>query len=365
MVRIHQSAPIDLSIVKILMIENFLKYCSDKKYQKNEEQIKILKLLNKFYNQNSNSLFNRIILKKTNKLAFYLHGSVGVGKTMLLNFFFENLHTAKLKVHFNDFMIDFHDFRYQNKNKDNSIEKFVKNLKHKVNLIYLDEFQVTNIVDAMILGRLFKTIFKENIKILLSSNVRIKDLYKEGLQREQFVPFVDMITKFSDEHELKVNQDYRKLGVSNLERFFHPINDTSSFQVNSIFREISKGKINTPKNIIIKGRNFIIKNYFEGSARFNFNDLCNEPIGSEDYIKIAEQCNFILIDNVPNFHDGNADKQNRFITLIDVLYEKKIPIMITANFNYKNFTSSRALNDTYKRTISRLFEITSPNFKLN
>ena len=150
-----------------------------------------------------------------------------------------------------------------------------------------------------------------------------------------------------------------------MERFFHPINDTSSFQVNSIFREISKGKINTPKNIIIKGRNFIIKNYFEGSARFNFNDLCNEPIGSEDYIKIAEQCNFILIDNVPNFHDGNADKQNRFITLIDVLYEKKIPIMITANFNYKNFTSSRALNDTYKRTISRLFEITSPNFKLN
>jgi cell division protein ZapE len=216
----------------------------------------------------------------------------------------------------------------------------------------------------MILGKLFDTLFRENIKVFISSNIKIKDLYKDGLQRDQFIPFINIIKKFCKEHELDVNQDYRKSGISKLERFFHPISDESFFQVSSIFREISKEKINKPKNIFIKGRNFIIKNYFEGLARFNFNDLCGVAIGAEDYIKIAECCDFLLIDNVPNFSDENADEQQRFITLIDILYEKKIPIMITANFSYNNFNSSRRLKDPYKRTISRLFELTSPSFKI-
>ena len=150
----------------------------------------------------------------------------------------------------------------------------------------------------------------------------------------------------------------------NLNVFFYPINNETFFQASSFFREISKGKINKPKKIIIKGRDFVIQNYYEGLARFDFNDLCGVSIGAEDYIKIAAFCNFILIDGVPNFDDENADKQHRFITLIDILYEKKIPILITANFNYKNFKSSRRLIDPYKRTISRLFELTSPNFAI-
>jgi cell division protein ZapE len=351
------------------MINKFLKYCSIQKLHQNKEQIKTLNLLVKFY-KNEN-FFEKILLnfffKPKKVLGFYLHGSVGVGKTMLLDFFFDNLDTTKRRIHFNEFMIEFHDFRHNCKlqEKDYSIDKFVKKLKDKVNLIYLDEFQVTNIVDAMILGRLFKTIFKENIKVLISSNIKIKDLYKDGLQRDQFTPFIDIISMFCTEHELIVNQDYRKSGISKLERFFHPISDQVSFQVSSIFRQISKEKINKPKDIVIKGRNFTIKNYFEGIARFNFNDLCGVPIGAEDYIKIADYCNFILIDNVPNFSDENANKQQRFITLIDILYEKKIPIMVTANFNYKNFNSAKRLSDSYKRTISRLFELTSPKFKIN
>ena len=331
------------------------------------KQLKVLDLLIKFY---KNEKFLKKILSKffksEKKLGFYLQGGVGVGKTMLLNFFFDNLEIPKQRKHFNEFMIEFHDFRhdYKLKGKDNSIKIFVKNLKQKADLIYLDEFQVDNIVDAMILGKLFEAIFKENIIILISSNIRIKDLYKDGLQREQFIPFINIISKFCVEHELFINDDYRKSGISKLERFFYPINDQTFFQVSSVFREISKGKINKPKKIIIKGRDFVIQNYFEGIARFDFNDLCGVSIGAEDYIKIAELCNFILIDNVPNFSDDNADKQQRFITLIDILYEKKIPIMLTANFNYKNFKSSRRLIDPYKRTISRLFELTSPKFKI-
>jgi len=350
------------------MINKFLKFCSEKKFQKNKEQIKTLDLLVKFYKDESFLIktFSKIFLKSQKNLGFYLQGGVGVGKTMLLNFFFDNLEVPKMRRHFNEFMIEFHDFRhnYKLQGKDNSINAFVKNLKNKVNLIYLDEFQVTNIVDAMILGKLFEAIFRENIKVFISSNIKIKDLYKDGLQRDQFMPFINIIIRFCKEHELVVNQDYRKSGISKLERFFHPINDQTLFLASSIFREISKEKINNSKNIHIKGRNFLIKNYFEGLARFNFNDLCGVPIGAEDYIKIAEQCDFLLIDNVPNFGEENADKQQRFITLIDILYEKEIPIMITANFSYNKFNSSSRLKNSYKRTVSRIFELTSPKFKI-
>ena len=350
------------------MKKKFLKFCLEHKFQINKKQLKVLDLLIKFYKKKS---FLKKILyrfyKSENKLGFYLHGGVGVGKTMLLNFFFDNLETTKYRKHFNEFMIDFHAFRhdYKLQGKDNSINIFVKNLKKKSSLIYLDEFQVTNIVDAMILGKLFEAIFKENIKVLISSNIKINDLYKDGLQREQFIPFISMIEMFCEEHELTITHDYRKSGISKLERFFYPINNQTSFQVNGFFREISKGKINKPKKIVIKERDFIIQDFFEGLARFDFNDLCGVSIGAEDYIKIANCCNFILIENVPNFGDENADRQKRFITLIDILYEKKIPILLTANFNYENFKSSRKLIDPYKRTISRLFELTSPKFKIN
>ena len=364
MVRIHQSAPNFIYIMK----KKFLKFCLEHKFQQNKKQLKVLDSLINFYTKKI--FFKKILykfFKAEKKLGFYLQGGVGVGKTMLLNFFFDNLETPKLRKHFNEFMIEFHDFRhnYKLQGKDNSINAFVKNIKKNFSIIYLDEFQVTNIVDAMILGKLFETIFKENIKVLISSNVKINDLYKDGLQREQFIPFITIISNFCEEHELIINHDYRKSGISKLERFFYPITDQTFFQVSSFFREISKGKIHKPKKIFIKGRDFTIQNFFEGSARFDFNNLCGVPIGAEDYIKIADCCNFILIDNVPNFGEDNADKQQRFITLIDILYEKKIPIMLTASFNYKNFKSSIRLKEPYKRTISRLFELASPKFKIN
>jgi cell division protein ZapE len=347
----------------------FLEYCFINKFQQNKEQIDALDLIINFYKQTNdpNNKFFKLFTKKDKKLGFYLNGDVGVGKTMLLNFFFNNLKISKQRIHFNQFMINIHDFRndYKLKKKNNSIEIFVKKLKEKVDLIYLDEFQVTNIVDAMILGKLFKTIFKENIKILITSNIKIKDLYKDGLQRDQFLPFIDIIKKFCIEHELVIDQDYRKSVASKLERFFYPVNERTSFQINQIYRQLSKGKNESPVKLNIKGRTLTINSFFEGCARFNFIDLCSVNLGAEDYITIAEKCNFITIDNIPNFNDDNADQQQRFIFLIDILYEKKIPVMVSANFNQENFTSSRRLKDPYKRTVSRLFELTSPKFHRN
>jgi len=225
--------------------KQFLQYCSKNKFQQNDEQIKVLELLTTFNKLNfSKNILFKLFDKSEQKLGFYLHGDVGVGKTMLLDFFFDHLNLLKKRMHFNEFMIYFHNFRHTNKlrKKNNSIDIFVKNLKRKVNLLYLDEFQVTNIVDAMILGKLFETIFKENIKVLISSNIKIKDLYKDGLQREQFIPFIKIIKKFCIVHELIINQDYRKSQRSKLERFFYPVDEHATFQINQIFRQITKTK---------------------------------------------------------------------------------------------------------------------------
>ena len=347
------------------MKKEFLQYCLNNKFHLDEAQVETLELLINFNKTNSfkNKLF-KLFNSPEQKLGFYLHGEVGVGKTMLLNFFFNQLNIPKKRMHFNEFMINFHDFRHINKlkKKNNSIETFVKNLSKKIELLYLDEFQVTNIVDAMILGKLFETIFKSRIKVLISSNIQIKNLYKEGLQREQFIPFIKIIKKFSIEHEIIINQDYRKSKISKHERFFYPLNEQTTFNVNKTYRQLTKGKKNSKIELKIKGRKFIINSFFEGFARFNFNDLCGDNLGPEDYISIGDKCNFITIDNIPNFNDETVNQQQRFITLIDVLYEKKIPLLVSSDFNLNSHRSSKKLVEPYKRTISRLFELTSPDF---
>ena len=217
----------------------------------------------------------------------------------------------------------------------------------------------------MILGKLFETIFKEKIKVLISSNIKIKNLYKDGLQREQFIPFLMIIKKFCLEHELIINKDYRKVDQSKQKLFFFPLNEETTFQVNQMFRRFTKGKKNSVVKLEIKNRVFRVEVFFEGFARFNFSDLCSANLGAEDYIKIAEKCSFITLDNIPNFTDETSNEQKRFITLIDILYEKKIPMMISSNFNLDNFTSSRRLVEPYKRTVSRLYELTSSNLNKN
>tara|TARA_B100000795_G_scaffold110271_1_gene81412 strand:- start:113 stop:967 length:855 start_codon:yes stop_codon:yes gene_type:complete len=280
---------------------------------------------------------------------------------MILNFFYENFNQTKQRFHFNEFMISFHNFIHQNKGnkKENIIDKFVSRLKKKYKLIYFDEFQVTNIVDAMILGSLFMKIFDENLKVIFSSNVKINDLYKDGLQREQFIPFIKIMKKKCFEQTLTIKTDYRKFQNKNDDRYLHPLNEISSFKINKLFRKLTKNKIKEEKILSIKGRKFIIKNYYEGVARFDFSDLCNKNIGAEDYIKISNFCKYILIENLPNFDDNNSNQQQRFITLIDIIYEKKVNLIISSASSLKKITSASRLSEPFKRTLSRLHELTS------
>ena len=263
-------------------------------------------------------------------------------------------------------MISFHDFKFKNKEnkKENIIDKFVKKLKKNYELIYLDEFQVTNIVDAMILGNLFKRIFNENIKVLFSSNIKINDLYKDGLQRDQFLPFIKILKNMCFQEKLIIEEDYRKSQSNKNKRFFYPLNSATNFKVNKFYRQITKNIHNKEKTLSIKGRKFIIKKYFNGTLRFDFNDLCAKNIGAEDYIKIAESSTFMVIENIPNFNNDNSNQQQRFVTLIDILYEKKIPLLVSSKSQLDSITSSNNLRDVFKRTISRLHELTSTSYNL-
>ena len=340
----------------------FLSFCKINNLEINPNQLGSIEELNLFYNQNFNkSLLKKIFTKQNYKTGFYLQGNVGVGKTMILNFFYNKFDKTKQRFHFNEFMISFHDFVFKNKEnkQENIIDKFVQKLKNKSKLIYLDEFQVTNIVDAMILGSLFKKIFDENIKVLFSSNTKINDLYKDGLQRDQFLPFIKIMKEKTYETQLIIQDDYRKSVKNRNERYFYPLNESTNFKLNKFFRKITKNLTNQEMILSIKGRKLTIKNYFNGIARFDFKELCSKNIGAEDYIKITEVCNFIVIENIPIFNSDNSNQQQRFITLIDILYEKNIPLMITSQLQLDLLNSSEDLKKIFKRTISRLYELTS------
>ncbi len=340
----------------------FLNHCNNKKLEINYNQLKIVESISDFYKTNfHNSFLSKMFSKKKNKCGFYLEGDVGVGKTMILNFFYKNFDKSKKRLHFNEFMINYHDFIFKNKkNKTkNIIDEFVNKLKKKYQLIYFDEFQVTNIVDAMILGNLFKKIFDENIKVIFSSNIKINDLYKDGLQREQFLPFIKTLKNTCYQETLFIEEDYRKSQTSNNKRYFYPLSENTNFKINKLFRKMTKNKVKNEKNLLIKGRKFNIKNYYDGICRFDFKDLCNKNIGAEDYIKISDICNFIFIENLPNFSKDNSDQQQRFIILIDIIYEKNVSLAISSSVSLQDLNSANSLLQPFKRTISRLYKLTT------
>ena len=344
--------------------KEFISFCENQDLEVNLNQITVIKKLEEYYRINFKSFFSKFFSKKLSQKGFYLYGDVGVGKTMILNFFFDQLDKKKLRKHFNEFMLNFHDFAHERKEKseENIINLFVKDLKSKASLIYFDEFQVTNIVDAMILGKLFDQIFKENIKIIVTSNTKISELYKDGLQRDQFIPFIKIMQEQSIEYELKIEDDYRKSNDNQQQRYFYPLNQETNFKINKFFRTITKNKKKSTISINVKGRDFKMENFYEGIVRIKFDELCDQNLGAEDYLEIIKNCKFMVIDQIPQFNDVNSNQQQRFITLLDVIYDKDISLAVTADQNLDQFTSSRLLEKPFKRTISRLYELTSKQY---
>ena len=345
--------------------QSFETFCKKNSIKKNSEQLDLVEKFEEFNAiiKDDKTILNKIFSKAPQKLGYYVYGDVGVGKTMICNEFYLYLNVKKKKTHFNKFMIEVHDFLQQNQNDDkaeNLLTQFARSLKDKIDFLYFDEFQVTNIVDAMILGKLFHSLFDEKIFILVTSNIKINDLYKDGLQREQFLPFLKIIKDKIYEYELKGDVDFRKQDVTKINRFFHPNDKKALSNINQLFRKLTKDRKKLQKEIIIRGRKFPLEQFYDGVARFDFKELCDQNLGAEDYIEIAKFCKFIIIENIPNFHEGISNQQQRFITLIDVFYENRIKLMVSSKTSLEDISSASALEFIFKRTKSRLYELTSP-----
>ncbi|MEL0242530.1 MAG: cell division protein ZapE [Pelagibacteraceae bacterium] len=345
--------------------DTFDSFCKKNNIKKNEEQLNLVEKFDEFnaiINQDK-TLLKKIFSKAPTQLGYYIHGDVGVGKTMICNEFYNYIDTKKKKTHFNKFMIEVHDFLQQNQKNDkaeNLLTQYARSLKEKIKFLYFDEFQVTNIVDAMILGKLFESLFEEKIFVLITSNLKINDLYKDGLQRDQFLPFLKIIKEKIYEYELKGDVDFRKQDVTKIDRFFHPNDKRALSNINQLFRKLTKDRKKLQKEIIIRGRKFPLEQFYDGVARFDFKELCDQNLGAEDYIEIAKFCKFIIIENIPNFNEGIANQQQRFITLIDVFYENRIKLMVSSKSSLEDISSASGLEFVFKRTKSRLYELTSP-----
>ncbi len=165
-------------------------------------------------------------------------------------------------------------------------------------------------------------------------------------------------------YELKIEDDYRKSKENQKQRFFFPLNQETNFKINKFFRILTKEKKNSPMNLNIKGRDFTIQNFYEGICRFSFDELCNRNLGAEDYLEIVKNSKFIVIEEIPLFSNNNSDQQQRFITLLDIIHDKDIPLATTAAQSLENFTSSKSLKAPFERTISRLYDLTSREYNL-
>ena len=328
-------------------------------------QIKTVEILDQLSNSLSKRLKNKYILnfKKSHKITkgIYLWGGVGSGKSMLMDKFFEaSVLKNKTRVHFHSFMQQTHKSLYDLRKvgTKNPIDKIIKDITKKTDLLCFDELQITDITDAMLVGRLFEGLISSNVTIVITSN-RIPDsLYKDGLNRNLFLPFISLIKDSLIVHKLDTNTDYRQRKLSTEVLYYSPINKESLSKINKLWNDITNGK-SVKLKIEVNDREFIFDKFKNGAARANFNDLCGVPLGPADYLCIAEVLNLIIIENIPILSPSKANEAKRFITLIDTLYEARVRLICSAADIPKNLYPKGMNSFEFERTASRLIEMQS------
>ena len=306
------------------------------------------------------------LFSKSKKIhGAYVCGPVGIGKTFILNLFLQNNVSGK-KYHFNHFMIKLHAFiNNQTKNREVALENYIKSLKKKYNVIFLDELHIFNIVDALLIKNIFIFFKKYKIFVLVSSNFSPKNLYKNGLQRNDFLPFIDFVKNNFFLFSLDQMSDYRRKMLNQSKTYFTPINNDTVDEFNKLFeRFVDQSQIHIRK---IKSRSRVIR--FEKSTSnityCKFNDLCAKNLAHEDYINISKAFSLIFLSDVPQFNDSESDQCRRFISLIDMLYENSCSIVILAQKPINQLCLINNLKDEFERTASRLYEMTIINSDKN
>tara|TARA_B100000212_G_scaffold302565_1_gene248900 strand:- start:1942 stop:2979 length:1038 start_codon:yes stop_codon:yes gene_type:complete len=335
------------------VIDQYNSFVENNFIKSNGEQLIVLKKLNAVWKKNKKTG----IFSNKKKDGVYLYGKVGTGKTFLLNLFYQNSKVGK-KIHFNNLMIEIHNVIKNTTNKDIAIESYIKEVGKKFKLIFIDEMHIFNIVDALIIKKVFYYLSKYKIFLIISSNFHPDELYKDGLQRNDFLPFIELIKSTYEVINININTDYRRQTLNQSKTYFTPINKETQDEFYKLFnRFVDESHLTTIK-IKTNSREIIFDKCSSNILLTDFKKLCDENLSHQDYINIAENFNLIFLNNVPELNDQNKDSCRRFISLIDMLYENKCSIVILASKPISTLNTIRSLNDEFARTASRLYEMT-------
>jgi|TARA_R110001583_G_scaffold184213_3_gene343366 cell division protein ZapE len=300
--------------------------------------------------------------------GLYIYGEVGRGKSMLMDLFYETAPVEhKRRVHFHDFMQDVHEwlhkFRKTRTSEDSDpIPPLARDLADQAWLLCFDEMQITDITDAMIVGRLFEKLFDHGVVVVTTSNRVPDDLYKDGLQRQNFLPFINMIKEKLDILELASRTDYRMRNLTAADVFVYPADDNSPARIDELFAKVTEGARVDASSLRVKGRDIAIRAAGAGVARFSFEELCTRPLGPGDYIALATHFHTIVIDLIPQIDRSRSDWAKRFNTLIDAMYEHKTNLICAMATNPEHLYTSGDFSFEFQRTVSRLTEMRSQEY---
>lgn len=336
-----------------------------------QNQIVIFKELERISNniQRKRNFWQKLF-PKDNIKSLYIHGSVGRGKSMMMNHFFTAIKVEKSYFHFNDFMQkihrNLHDVRSENLDKNHILKITIDKILKDSKILCLDEFQIHDIVDAMILSDIFKYIFKQNIIVIFTSNAYPLDLYKNGLQREYFVKFIkNILFKEAKILNLDGNNDYRSENIDPNSNFFHPITEFNQKLFNNILEQKLSGAKMQKWQCEILGRKVTIKNSYKDLAVIDFVELFSDNSGVVDYMEICKKFNVIFIKNLPKLGNDLNNEAKRFILFLDESYENNVQLVILSENSIDKIYEDGLLYDLFQRATSRLKQLTNRRQKTN
>ena len=301
----------------------------------------------------------------------YMYGDVGRGKSMLMDLFYDAVEEIpKRRVHFHAFMLDVHSRVHawrqahaEDIRRKDPVAQIARVLAADVRLLCFDEFQVTDITDAMILARLFTTLLEEEVVIVATSNRPPEDLYKDGLQRDLFLPFIDLLKTEFDVLELKSARDYRLMQLQALEKVYvSPLEAEADAFLEGTFAQLTNHAVPEPKTIALQGRALTLARTHGGVAWCTFAELCEQPLGAADYIEIAQEFHTLLLADIPVLTSEKRNEAKRFVTLVDELYEHKVKLICTAEASPEKLYVEGAGAFEFQRTVSRLMEMQSERY---